>query len=346
LQPRAIILTPTRELAAQIGDSIASYGRHLRISHTVIFGGVGQKPQVDAMKRGVHIVVATPGRLLDLMQQGVVILDRIGTFVLDEADRMLDMGFIHDVKRVIEKLPRQRQSLFFSATLEPAVVALANRLVHDPVHVTVSPDKPTVEKIGQKVMFVDTGDKIQLLTSLLGDRHMDKVLVFTRTKHGANKVTKKLLSADIRAVAIHGNKAQTARTSALEGFRNGKVRALVATDIAARGLDVDGITHVVNFDLPVEPEVYVHRVGRTARAGAEGDAISFCSASERDALRSIEKFIRTRVPVDTDHGWHSNAARDATGAAARPAPRVPRPPRPPRMNGPAPRTGPRQRRYD
>ncbi|MBW2261627.1 MAG: DEAD/DEAH box helicase [Deltaproteobacteria bacterium] len=340
--PRAIILTPTRELAAQIGDSIAAYGRHLGITHTVIFGGVGQQPQVSAMKRGVHIVVATPGRLLDLMQQGVVILDRIGIFVLDEADRMLDMGFIHDVRRVIEKLPRERHSLFFSATIQPPVVALAKTLVRDPVHVTVSPDKPTVEKIGQKVMFVDRVDKIRLLTSLLGDERMGKVLVFTRTKYGANKVTKKLLSAHIPAVAIHGNKAQTVRTRALEGFRNGEVRALVATDIAARGLDVHGITHVINFDLPVESEVYVHRVGRTARAGAGGNAISFCSAEERDALRSIERFIRKRVPVDGTHAWHSDAARDATGAAARPAPRVPRPPRGAYR---VPRTGPRRRRH-
>ncbi len=325
--PRAIILTPTRELAAQIGDSIAAYGRHLGITHTVIFGGVGQKPQVDAMKRGVHIVVATPGRLLDLMGQGFVILDRIGIFVLDEADRMLDMGFIHDVRRVIEKLPRVRHSLFFSATLPPPVISLANTLVRDPVHVSVSPDKPTVEKIDQKVMFVDRRDKIRLLTWLLRSDRLGKVLVFTRTKHGANNVTKKLLAADIDAVAIHGNKAQTHRTRALEGFRNGKVRALVATDIAARGIDVEGITHVINFDLPVEPEVYVHRVGRTARAGAGGDAISFCAAEERDALRCIERLIRKRVPVDTGHAWHSDAARDAVGAAARPAPRVQRPPR-------------------
>ena len=325
--PRAIILTPTRELAAQIGDSIAAYGRHLDISHTVIFGGVGQKPQTDAMKRGVHIVVATPGRLLDLMQQGYVHLDRIGAFVLDEADRMLDMGFIHDVRRVIEKLPRVRHSLFFSATLEPPVVALAHTLVRDPVHVSVSPDRPTVDRIGQRVMFVDRRDKIRLLTSLLGDERLDKVLVFTRTKHGANRITKKLVAADIPAVAIHGNKAQTARTNALEGFKNGKVRALVATDIAARGIDVEGITHVINFDLPAESEVYVHRVGRTARAGASGDAISFCSAEERDALRSIERFIRKHVPVDVRHAWHSDEARNARGAAARPAPRTPRPPR-------------------
>jgi ATP-dependent RNA helicase RhlE len=324
-RPRAIILTPTRELAAQVGDSIASYGRHLGITHTVIFGGVGQQPQVAAMNRGVHIVVATPGRLLDLMQQGVVALDRIGIFVLDEADRMLDMGFIHDVRRVIARLPARRHSLFFSATLTPPVVALANTLVRDPVHVTVSPDRPTVEKIGQKVMFVDRGDKIRLLTSLLDDNRMGKVLVFTRTKHGANKVTKRLLSADIPAVAIHGNKAQTRRTEALERFRSGEVRALVATDIASRGIDVEGITHVINFDLPVESEVYVHRVGRTARAGADGDAISFCSAEERHALSCIERFIRKRVPVDCAHAWHSDEARDARGAAARPAPRAPRP---------------------
>ncbi len=326
-RPRMLVLTPTRELAAQIGESIRALGLDLRITHTVIFGGVGQKPQSDALHKGVHIVVATPGRLLDLMEQGLVHLDGVEAFVLDEADRMLDMGFIHDVRRVIAKLPRKRQTLFFSATLPAPVIELARTLVRDPVHVSVTPDQITVERIGQRVMFVDRGDKDALLARLLSDRALDKVLVFTRTKHGANKVTRKLVAARIEALAIHGNKSQTARTAALEGFRAGKIRALVATDIAARGLDVEGITHVVNYDLPADPETYVHRVGRTARAGADGDAISFCSAEERDALRDIEKLIRRKVPVDATHPYHSETARNATGSAAKPKPREPRPPR-------------------
>jgi len=320
-RPRALILTPTRELAAQIGDSIATYGRHVRVSHTVIFGGVGQNPQVQALNRGVDVVVATPGRLIDLMNQGVVHLDRIELFILDEADRMLDMGFIPDVRRVIAKLPKKRHSLFFAATMPPVVEKLATDMLCNPVKITIDPGKPTVERIEQKMMFVDKGHKNQLLIDLINSHDMDKVIVFSRTKHGANNVVKKLTAAGITACAIHGNKSQTARTKALAEFKAGKVRALVATDIAARGIDVDGITHVVNFDLPEEPESYVHRIGRTARAGADGDAVSFCSARERDWLRQIEKLIQKTVPVDMDHKYHSDAARLATGSDARPEPK-------------------------
>ena len=320
-RPRVLVLAPTRELAAQIGASIRTYGRHLHISHTVIFGGVGQRPQEIAMSHGVDIVVATPGRLLDLMEQGFVRLDGIEIFVLDEADRMLDMGFIRDIRKIIAKLPVKRQSLFFSATLQPDVVTLARTLVHDPVHVTITPEQPTVEKIAQKVLFVDRQHKDTLLVELLNATGMNRVLVFAQMKHAANKVCEKLAKAGIIAEAIHGNKSQSARTAALEGFKTGRVRVLVATDIAARGIDVDNITHVINYHLPIEPETYIHRIGRTARAGAEGDAISFCSPEERDFLRAIERLIRKPIPVETQHPYHSEAARHATGAAARPPPR-------------------------
>jgi ATP-dependent RNA helicase RhlE len=320
-QPRVLILAPTRELAAQIGDSITAYGRYLDIYHTVIFGGVNQNPQVNALNRGVDIVVATPGRLLDLIGQGHLSLRRVEVFVLDEADRMLDMGFIHDIRRVIEQLPEKRQSLFFSATMQPEVVELAKSMVHDPVNISIAPDKLEVERIEQKVFFVGKHDKPALLTSLLDDTELNKVIVFTKMKHVANKVARKLNSDGVSATAIHGDKSQQARTKALASFKRGKVRVLVATDIAARGIDVENITHVVNFDLPNEPETYIHRIGRTARAGAEGDAISFCSTEERDFLRDIERLIRKRVPVEAEHEFHSEAARYATGVAARPAPK-------------------------
>jgi len=320
-RPRALILAPTRELAAQIGDSIRAYGRHVRAPHTVIFGGVSQGRQVEALQKGVAIAVATPGRLLDLMQQGFVRLDGVEYFVLDEADRMLDMGFLPDMRRVIAKLPARRQSLFFSATLTPGALALARTLVKDAAHVSVTPEQPTVERIVQRVLFVAKGDKDALLASLLRVPAMDKVIVFTQRKHIANKVMAKLNAAGIPAAAIHGNKSQSARTQALGGFRDGRVRVLVATDIAARGIDVDGITHVVNYELPNEPETYVHRIGRTARAGADGDAISFCCAEERDYLRAIERLLGRAIPVDTGHGHHCEEARLATGAAAKPPPR-------------------------
>lgn len=320
-KPRALILTPTRELAAQIGDSISTYGRYLSVKHTVIFGGVGQNPQEQALRRGPDVVVATPGRLLDLMEQGHIRLDAVELFILDEADRMLDMGFIPAVRRVVARLPRKRHSLFFSATMPPVVAALARDLLYQPVEITINPEQPTVERIEQKLMFVDKPNKDALLVELINASQMDKVIVFTRTKHGADKVVRHLAKSGISTCAIHGNKSQGARTSALEGFRSAKVRVLVATDIAARGLDVDGITHVVNYDLPEEPETYIHRIGRTARAGAGGDAVSFCSARERDWLRGIEALIRRPVPVDSTHRFHSETARLATGADARPEPR-------------------------
>jgi ATP-dependent RNA helicase RhlE len=320
-RPRGLILTPTRELAAQIGDSIQTYGRHVRVSHTVIFGGVGQNPQVQALRRGVDVVVATPGRLLDLMDQGHIHLDRVELFILDEADRMLDMGFVPAIRKVIAKLPKKRHSLFFSATMPPPIEKLATDMLHNPVKITIDPGQPTVERIAQKMMFVDKGNKDALLIDLIEAHDMDKVIVFSRTKHGANKVVKKLESAGIRSAAIHGNKSQTVRTKALAEFKSGRLRALVATDIAARGIDVDGITHVINYDLPEDPETYVHRIGRTARAGTDGDAVSFCSARERDWLRQIEKMIRKEIPVDTDHKYHSETARRATGSDARPEPK-------------------------
>ncbi len=319
--PRVLILAPTRELAAQIGESIRCYGKYLRFTSTVIFGGVGQFPQVKALRQGVDIVVATPGRLLDLLNQGHVRLSEIEVFVLDEADRMLDMGFIRDIKKIILKLPPRRQSLFFSATLSSEVIALARTLVHDPIHVTIEPEKPTVERIEQSVYFVDKGNKDALLTKLLRDAVVKRAIVFTQMKHIANDVAAMLNHNGIRADAIHGNKSQGARTAALDGFRRGKIRVLVATDIAARGIDIDDITHIFNYELPNDPETYIHRIGRTARAGAKGLAISFCSAPERDSLRAIERLIRLHLPVVRDPSFHSDSAMSATGMAARPPPK-------------------------
>jgi ATP-dependent RNA helicase RhlE len=321
LKPRALILAPTRELAAQIGDSACKYGKRTGITHAVIFGGVGQHPQVQTIKRGVHIVVATPGRLLDLMNQKHIDLCSTEMFVLDEADRMLDMGFVPDVKRVIAALPKKRQSLFFSATMDDPVVRLAHTMLHKPVRITIEPERPAVERIEQKVMFVDQENKVRLLVDLMQNSNLDRILVFTQMKHVANRVQQKLAQAGVRSESIHGNKSQTARTRALRNFKTGRIRALVATDIAARGIDVDSISHVINYDMPQEPETYVHRIGRTARAGADGDAISFCSARERDYLRSVERLLRQPVPVDLDHSLHSVEAMKATGADAKPLPR-------------------------
>ena len=298
-EPRllALVLTPTRELAAQIGESLATYGADLDLHHTVIFGGVNEKPQIAELRRGVDTLVATPGRLLDLMQQGHVRLERIAIFVLDEADRMLDMGFLPDVKRVIAKLPKQRQTLFFSATMPPDIRALADQLLVDPVSVAVTPVSSTAEKIDQHVFFVDKANKPRLLVDVLKrDPHIQHTLVFTRTKHGANRLVDQLGRAGLTAAAIHGNKSQGARERALGAFKRGELRLLVATDIAARGIDVDGISHVINYDLPNVPETYVHRIGRTARAGAEGIALSFCDQEEREFLVDIERLIGQHVP--------------------------------------------------
>ncbi|HEX6979443.1 MAG TPA: DEAD/DEAH box helicase [Alphaproteobacteria bacterium] len=296
-RPRALILTPTRELALQIGESLTAYGAGLRLRHAVIFGGVGQQPQVEALRRRPDVLVATPGRLLDLMNQRHVRLDGIGIFVLDEADRMLDMGFIHDVRRITGQLPKTRQTLFFSATMPREISDLAAQLLRDPVRVEVAPAATTVDRVDQRVMFVAGADKRRLLVDVLGDRAMTRVIVFTRTKRGADKVARYLEMAGIAVASIHGNKSQGARQAALEAFRNGKTRVLVATDIAARGIDVDGVSHVVNYELPNVPESYVHRIGRTARAGADGIALSFCDQDERIYLRDIEKLIRKRLTV-------------------------------------------------
>ena len=305
---RTLIMTPTRELAAQISASFQTYGRHLRLTSTVIFGGVSQHGQEKALKRGPDILVATPGRLLDLMGQKLISLKHLEYFVLDEADRMLDMGFIHDVRRVIDALPAKRQSLFFSATMPSAVAELADRLLTDPVRVEVAPQSATAERVDQTLMFVDKDDKRKLLETILRDTTVCRVLVFSRTKHGADRICKQLVSRDIAAEAIHGNRSQNARTRALDGFRNGRLRVLVATDIAARGIDVDDVSHVINFDLPNEPESYIHRIGRTARAGRDGKAISFCSGDEMEYLSDIERLIEKRVPVDLDHAFHSDDA--------------------------------------
>ncbi len=294
---RVLVITPTRELASQIGEAFRAYGRYLRLTTTVIYGGVGQGPQVQALARGVDILVATPGRLIDLLRQGCVRLSGVEVCVLDEADRMLDMGFLPDVRRLLAMLPRQRQTLFFSATMAGEPAELARGILRDPARVEVTPTATTVERIRQSVIYVEKPSKQDVLEKLLRDPAMVRTLVFTRTKHGANKVVTRLMHAGFGAEAIHANKSQSQRERALAGFRAGRTAVLVATDIAARGIDVDGITHVVNFDLPNVPESYVHRIGRTARAGADGAAISFCDRTERAYLRDIEREIRMRIPV-------------------------------------------------
>lgn len=304
---KVLILTPTRELAIQIDESFAAYGKYTGIRHTVIFGGVSQLNQTNALKRGVDVLVATPGRLLDLMTQGYIRLDKLQIFVLDEADRMLDMGFIHDVKKIIAKLPAKRQTLFFSATMPPEIQKLANVLLTHPAKVEVTPPATTVDKIVQSLYHVGKMEKPQLLLHLLQDKAIVTALVFTRTKHGADKVVKILQQHHIRAAAIHGNKSQNARQGALSDFKNGTLRVLVATDIAARGIDIDELTHVINFDLPNVPETYVHRIGRTGRAGNTGIAISFASVDEREELRDIQKLIGKTIPVVHEHPFLMNA---------------------------------------
>jgi ATP-dependent RNA helicase RhlE len=306
--PRALILAPTRELAAQIGESIGTYGRYLRLSHAVIFGGVNQFGQVKALIRGVDILVATPGRLLDLIEQGHIHLELVEILVLDEVDKMLDMGFLPDIKRVLAKVPERRQTMFFSATLAPAMKQLAMGIVKNPVEITISPEKPTVESIDQKLLYVDKGDKDALLVSLLKAPGMDKAIVFTQMKHMANRVVSKLQAAGIPSAAIHGNKSQSARTKAMSDFKKGAINVMVATDVAARGIDVDNITHVFNYDLPIEAETYVHRIGRTARAGLEGSAVSFCSPEEKAYLKTIERLLGKPVPPLLDHDFHSDEA--------------------------------------
>jgi ATP-dependent RNA helicase RhlE len=299
---KALIVTPTRELAIQIGESFSVYGKYTGINNTVIFGGVKQASQTNALRRGVDVLIATPGRLLDLMNQGFISLKDIEYFVLDEADRMLDMGFIHDIKKIIAKLPQKRQSLFFSATMAPEIVKLSHKILgHHPKKVTVSPKQTTAEKVEQTVYFVNKPSKPKLLIHLLKSHSFYSALVFSRTKHGADKIVRWLHKADISAAAIHGNKSQNARQKALKNFKDGKIEVLVATDIAARGIDIDHLSLVINFDLPNIPESYVHRIGRTGRADASGTAISFCNAEEQAYLKDIQKLIKKKIEVVMDH---------------------------------------------
>jgi ATP-dependent RNA helicase RhlE len=301
---RALILTPTRELAIQIQESFNSYGANIRLRNLVIFGGVNQGPQVNELRRGVDILVATPGRLLDLMNQGFINLRDVEIFVLDEADRMLDMGFVHDVKRVITKLPAKRQTLFFSATMPNEIQSLANSILTNPEKVEVTPVSSTADTITQSLYYVEKQNKASLLAFILSDKTIETALVFTRTKHGADKVVKDLVKLGISAEAIHGNKSQNARQRALSNFKNRSTRILVATDIAARGIDVDDLTHVINYELPDIAETYVHRIGRTGRAGASGISFSFCEAEETECLRDIHKLIGKQIPTNTNHPYH------------------------------------------
>ncbi len=305
---RALVLTPTRELATQIAESFGAYGRDTGVSHAVVYGGVSQGPQEQALRKGVDVLVATPGRLLDLHSQGLVSLDAVEIFVLDEADRMLDMGFIRDIRRVIETLPRDRQTLFFSATLGGDILRLADNILRDPVEVAVTPAATTVDAVEQRVYYVERNDKGALLASLLAGGEIRNALVFTRTRHGAERVARHLVRAGIRAEAIHGDKTQKARERALESFKDGRTRVLVATDVAARGLDIVDLSHVVNYDLPEAPDSYVHRIGRTGRAGASGIALSFCDATERLYLAGIERLIRKHLAVVPDHPYKSGLA--------------------------------------
>ncbi len=346
-RPFVLVLAPTRELAIQINDSFSTYGRHLSIRQALIYGGVSQMNQVRALNRGAHIIVATPGRLLDLMEQGYVELDQLEVFVLDEADRMLDMGFLPDLQRIISQLPEQRQSLFFSATMPPKIIQLSQRLLVDPVSVNVTPKVTSLKQIEQRVVHVETSGKQALLQKILLDEDVNRAIVFTKTKRGANMVAEKLVRSGIKATAIHGNKSQNARQRALDAFRRNRVQVLVATDVAARGIDIDGITHIVNFHIPIEPDVYVHRIGRTGRAGAAGIALSFCSSGERSELRAIEQLIGQKIPVvpnllpspraasvtprgqrsieGQEHEPVTNALPFAAGEKSKPKPRRPAP---------------------
>jgi ATP-dependent RNA helicase RhlE len=305
---RALILAPTRELASQIAERFQAYGRETNLSQVTVFGGVSQNPQVKQLRRGVNIVIATPGRLLDLMNQGAVRLDGLEMLVLDEADRMMDMGFLPDIRRIISQVPAERQTILFSATMSPEIQKIAAEFLNNPVEVAVTPESTPVETIDQQVFFVEKANKRKLLLHLFREHKMQRTLVFMRTKHSANKLTEQLNNANIQAQAIHGNKTQSARERALANFRKGKTSVLVATDIAARGIDVDEVTHVINFDLPNESESYVHRIGRTGRAGLNGIAYSFCSTDERDYLRDIERLIQAHIPVVDEHPYLSNVA--------------------------------------
>ena len=305
---RALILSPTRELAAQIDQRFYVYSKYMDVRHKVIFGGVSQKPQVQSLRKGIDVLVATPGRLLDLIQQGYVDLNHVEFFVLDEADRMLDMGFIRDIKKILKILPRNRQNLLFSATMPSSIANLANSFLNNAEMIDLSPEEITVERIDQAVLFVRKEDKIKLIIDIIKENQVKRGIIFTRTKHGANKLVKKLDRADISALAIHGNKSQGARTRALSQFKSGSTPLLVATDIASRGIDVDDVSHVFNYDLPNEPESYVHRIGRTARAGKSGSAYAFCDDSESGYLVGIERLIGKKIPVIDDHPYHFSKA--------------------------------------
>ncbi|MCE9593980.1 MAG: DEAD/DEAH box helicase [Planctomycetes bacterium] len=335
-EPRALVLTPTRELALQVKDSFVTYGKFLHLTAAVVYGGVGKAPQAAALARGVDILVATPGRLLDLMNDRAVRLGALEVFVLDEADQMLDLGFERDVERILKHLPAKRQTIFFSATMPPPIAKLANALLKDPARVVVTPVASTVDTVEQVVQYVEQPDKPERLVDVLSRPEVERALIFTRTKHGANRVVKRLLQSGLRADAIHGNKSQNQRERTLEAFRAAKTPYLVATDIAARGIDVDGITHVINFDLPNVPEVYVHRIGRTARAGASGIAISFCSRGERPWLKDIERLIRRPIHIEGAPPRHVKSATAVEGAEEQPAEAAARPERrEPREHGDA-----------
>jgi ATP-dependent RNA helicase RhlE len=314
---KALVLTPTRELAIQIGESFTSYGKYTDLSHTVVFGGVSQKPQTDALKSGIDILIATPGRLLDLISQGFIHLKTIDFFVLDEADRMLDMGFIHDIKRILPLLPKDKQTLFFSATMPQEIATLAKSILRNPIKVEVTPVSSTVDAIEQFLYYVEKKDKSSLLIELLKDNKMESVLVFSRTKHGADKIAKILAKANISCEAIHGNKSQNARQRALSNFKEHKTRVLIATDIAARGIDIDQLSHVINFDLSEVPETYIHRIGRTGRAGYGGIAISFCDPEELQQLKDIQKLLGKQIPVVHNHGFESTITMAAPVAVAK-----------------------------
>jgi ATP-dependent RNA helicase RhlE len=342
--PVALILAPTRELAIQIGDSFKTYGRHLKLRCAMIYGGVKQGSQVANLQRGVHILVATPGRLLDLMNQGFVHLDQLEMFVLDEADRMMDMGFLPDLKRIIKELPEERQSLFFSATLPPKITELAQSLLFEPITVQVNPQSVSADRIKQQVLFTDKGGKQAMVEKILSEAGVERAIVFTRTKRIANTLTLRLEKSGFKAAVIHGNKSQGARERALEAFRCQKVQVLVATDVASRGIDIDGVTHVINFDIPNEPEAYVHRIGRTARAGAEGIAISLCTAEERLELRAIEQLIGRKIPAGNKEPVQQPVQQRALASDAQQKPRAQKNPYGKAFNGPRkgdkPRTGP------
>ena len=322
--PRALVLSPTRELAAQTAENVRKYAKHANLPFACVFGGVSQYGQVKDVKKGAEIVIACPGRLIDLMTQGILYLDQVECFVLDEADRMLDMGFLPDIKRIISKLPKARESLFFSATMSPAIAKLAGELVTDPVKIEISPETPTVDRINQKVMFVEKACKDSLLIHLLKTHpEWTKVIAFTKMRHGADRIVKKLARENIPCAAIHSDKTQNQRTRALDGFRKGQVRVLVATDIASRGIDVPDVSCVVNMELPLETESYVHRIGRTARAGESGAAISFVTGEERGQLKAVERLIRKTIPVDRDQPYHSDAIDQKTGRQDQGLPQAP-----------------------